>query len=68
LKVAGRRQAPDEGGAADGIVGVALVLAGISTYAAWSWILARHTNTVLGDYFDITKLAPKLANITVKLP
>ena len=43
-------------------------LLGIVGYASLSWMLARHTNTVLGGYFDIVKLAPKVAYILISLP
>jgi type VI secretion system protein ImpK len=49
-------------------IGSALAVVGISTYAGLSWLLARHTNTVLGAYFDVIKLAPQLAHITISLP
>lgn len=50
------------------IIGSALTLLGIATYAGLSWLLAEHTNTTLGAYFDVIKLAPKVANITISLP
>jgi type VI secretion system protein ImpK len=50
------------------IIGAALALLGIVTYAGLSWLLAQHTNTALGSYFDVIKLAPKIANITISLP
>jgi type VI secretion system protein ImpK len=49
-------------------IGSALAFVGIATYAGLSWLLARHTNTVLGAYFDVIKLAPQLAHITISLP
>lgn len=50
------------------IIGAALALLGIVTYAGLSWLLAHHTNTALGGYFDVIKLAPKVANIMISLP
>jgi type VI secretion system protein ImpK len=50
------------------IIGAAFALLGIASYAALSWLLARHTNIALGDYFDVIKLAPKVANILITLP
>lgn len=50
------------------VIGAALAFLGVLAYASLSWLLARHTNTMLGTYFDIVKLAPKLANITISLP
>lgn len=50
------------------VVGATLALLGILTYAGLSWLLAQHTNTALGSYFDVIKLAPKIANITISLP
>ncbi|RJG07956.1 DotU family type IV/VI secretion system protein [Noviherbaspirillum cavernae] len=50
------------------IVCAALLLLGIATYSGLGWMLARHTNTTLGAYFDVIKLAPKVANITISLP
>lgn len=45
-----------------------LALLGIVTYTGLNWLLAKHTNTTLGTYFDVIKLAPKVANITISLP
>jgi type VI secretion system protein ImpK len=50
------------------IVGAAFTLVGVAIYATLSWYLANHTNTTLGSYYDIVKLAPKIANITISLP
>ncbi|QAU36062.1 DotU family type IV/VI secretion system protein [Janthinobacterium sp. 17J80-10] len=50
------------------IVGAAFALFAVAIYATLNWSLAQHTNTTLGDYFDIIKLAPKVANITISLP
>jgi type VI secretion system protein ImpK len=50
------------------VVGATLALLGIVTYAGLSWLLAQHTNSGLGGYFDVIKLAPKVANITISLP
>jgi type VI secretion system protein ImpK len=50
------------------VVGASLALLGIVTYAGLSWLLAQHTNGALGAYFDVIKLAPKVANITISLP
>lgn len=50
------------------IIGAALAFVGISIYAGLSWLLAQHTNGMLDNYFDVIKLAPKLANITISLP
>ncbi len=50
------------------IVGAAFTLFGVAIYATLNWYLAQHTNTTLGEYFDIVKLAPKIANITISLP
>jgi type VI secretion system protein ImpK len=46
----------------------ALALLGALTYTGLNWMLARHTNMALGTYFDIIKLAPQVANITISLP
>lgn len=50
------------------VIGSALALLGIAAYAGLSWLLAQHTNDMLGNYFDVIKLPPKLANITITLP
>lgn len=50
------------------IVGAAFTLFGVAIYAGLSWYLADHTNSTLGAYYDIVKLAPKVANITISLP
>lgn len=50
------------------VVGSALALVGIAMYGGLSWLLAGHTNAALGQYFDIIKLAPQLAHITISLP
>lgn len=50
------------------IIGAALALLGITAFAALNWLLVRHTNGMLGNYFDVVKLAPKLAHITISLP
>ncbi len=50
------------------IIGSALGFVGIALYGALSWYLAQHTNATLGNYFDIIKLTPKLAHITISLP
>jgi len=50
------------------IVGAAFTLFGVAIYATLNWTLAQHTNMTLGEYFDIVKLAPKVANITISLP
>lgn len=50
------------------VIGSALTLLGIVTYAGLCWLLGQHTNTALGSYFDVIKLAPKVASITISLP
>jgi len=50
------------------VIGSALTLLGAAVYAGLSWYLARHTNAALSNYFDIIKLTPKLAHITISLP
>lgn len=50
------------------IIASALAFIGVITYASLDWLLASHTNAALGNYFDIVKLTPKLANITISLP
>lgn len=50
------------------VIGAALALLGAATFAGLSWLLAQHTNATLGNFFDVIKLAPKLAHITVSLP
>lgn len=50
------------------IIGAALAFLGITAFASLSWLLAQHTNGMLGNYFDVVKLAPRLANITISLP
>ncbi|TCS39482.1 type VI secretion system protein ImpK [Paucimonas lemoignei] len=50
------------------IIGAAFALFGVAIYAGLSWYLADHTNSTLGTYYDIVKLAPKVANITISLP
>lgn len=50
------------------IVGSALALLGIATYAGLSWFLAQHTNAALGTWFDVVRLAPKVAHVTISLP
>lgn len=50
------------------VLGAAFTLVGVAVYATLSWFLAQHTNTTLEPYFDIVKLAPKIANITISLP
>lgn len=50
------------------IIASALAFLGVLTYATLNWILAEHTNTMFSAYFDIVKLTPKLANITISLP
>ncbi len=49
-------------------IGAALAFLGVLTYGGLSWLLAQHTNTTLGIYFDVIKLAPKIANLTISLP
>ncbi len=46
----------------------AFLLAGIGIYAGLDWYLMRHTNTALAGYFDLVKVAPRLASITISLP
>lgn len=46
----------------------ALALLGVMAYAGLNWLLSAHTNTVLAPYFDVIKLAPKVASITISLP
>ena len=50
------------------IIGAAFSLFGIAVYATFNWLLAQHTNTTLDGYFDIVRLAPKVANIVISLP
>jgi type VI secretion system protein ImpK len=50
------------------IIGAGLAFLGVLSYATLSWLLAEHTNAMLGNYFDLVKLAPKLAHITISLP
>ncbi|HJV50500.1 MAG TPA: type IVB secretion system protein IcmH/DotU [Noviherbaspirillum sp.] len=50
------------------VIGSALALFGLAVYAGLGWLLAEHTNATLGSYFDVIKLAPKVANITISLP
>lgn len=49
-------------------IGAALALFGITVFTGLNWLLIRHTNGLLGNYFDVVKLAPKLAHITISLP
>ncbi|HVK93144.1 MAG TPA: type IVB secretion system protein IcmH/DotU [Noviherbaspirillum sp.] len=46
----------------------ALAFLGIITYTGLGWLLARHTNGILGSYFDVIKLAPNVAHILISLP
>ncbi|WP_282183690.1 type IVB secretion system protein IcmH/DotU [Herbaspirillum sp. ST 5-3] len=50
------------------IIGTILAFLGLMTYAGLAWLLAQDTNTTLGAYFDIVKLTPKIANITISFP
>ncbi|WP_460844292.1 type IVB secretion system protein IcmH/DotU [Noviherbaspirillum agri] len=50
------------------IIGAAMTLLGIAAFATLNWLLVRHTNGMLGNYFDVVKIAPKLAHITISLP
>lgn len=50
------------------VIGAVFLLFGISIFGSMSWLLTQHTNTTLGAYFDIIKLAPKVANIIISLP
>jgi type VI secretion system protein ImpK len=50
------------------LIGTVLTLLAVGAYAGISWLLAQHTNGILSGYFDIIKLAPKVANITISLP
>lgn len=50
------------------VIGAALALLGVAAFAGLDWLLATHTNAALAPYFDIVKLAPKVANITISLP
>lgn len=50
------------------IIGAALAFLGVSAFVGLNWLLAQHTNGMLGSYFDVVKLAPKLAHITISLP
>lgn len=49
-------------------IGSALAFVGIAIYGGLSWFLASHTNGALGAYFDVIKLAPQVAHITISLP
>lgn len=48
--------------------GAALAFFGVVAFAGMSYLLARHANDSLGAYFDVVKLASKVANITISLP
>ncbi|HJV85027.1 MAG TPA: type IVB secretion system protein IcmH/DotU [Noviherbaspirillum sp.] len=50
------------------VIGAALACLGLVTYGVLGWLLARHSNEVLGAYFDIIRLAPRIASITISLP
>jgi type VI secretion system protein ImpK len=50
------------------VVGAAFALFGIAVYASFNWSLAQHTNSTLGTFFNVVKLAPKVANIVISLP
>ena len=50
------------------IAGSALALLGIAAYTGLNWFLARHTNAALSVWFDVVKLASKVASITISLP
>jgi type VI secretion system protein ImpK len=50
------------------IIGTALMLLGVASYAGLNWMLSHQVNMALGDYYDVIKLAPQAANITISLP
>jgi type VI secretion system protein ImpK len=50
------------------VIGSTLAFLGIATYAGLSLLLAANTNDTLGTYFDVIKLTPKVANVTISLP
>lgn len=50
------------------VIGSALALLSVAAYVGLSWLLAEHTNAVLAPYFNVVKLTPKVANITISLP
>lgn len=50
------------------VIGAALAFMGIAIYAGLGWLLAHHTNDMLGNYFEVIKLSPKVAHITISLP
>lgn len=41
---------------------------GMLGYAGLNWALAAQVNSTLGRYYDLIKLAPKLAHIVISLP
>lgn len=50
------------------VIVAAFACVGLATFAGLNWLLAQHTNAVLGNYFDVIGLTTKLAHITVSLP
>jgi len=50
------------------VIGAGLAGVGLAAYAGLSWLLAQHTNELMAGYFNVIKLAPKVANITLSLP
>ncbi|RJF95835.1 type IVB secretion system protein IcmH/DotU [Noviherbaspirillum saxi] len=50
------------------VIAAAFTFLGIAVYAALSWNLSAQVNDTLNIYFDVIKLTPKVANITISLP
>lgn len=50
------------------VLATAFLLCGLAVYAGLDWYLMQHTNTTLAAYYDLVKLTPRIANITINLP
>ncbi|WP_192804962.1 type IVB secretion system protein IcmH/DotU [Noviherbaspirillum aerium] len=50
------------------VIAAGFACAGMVGYAGLNWALAAQVNGTLGKYYDLVKLAPKLAHIIISLP
>lgn len=50
------------------VIAAGFACVGMVGYAGLNWALAAQVNGTLGKYYDLVKLAPKLAHIIISLP
>lgn len=50
------------------VIAAGFACLGMLGYAGLNWALAAQVNSTLGGYYDLIKLAPKLAHIVISLP